>query len=114
MPIISLISIPLLYQHYQALEQLRAQHLPFIQLPGRFALLILFSGSALSTQVLAIFIGLATIPMQLMFLEAFWQTYHTSRARTYASSMLAWAVSGIIVTFGVGPLRDFVVYLAGN
>jgi uncharacterized membrane protein (GlpM family) len=77
-------------------------------------MMIVFSGTSLSTQILTVFIGLVTIPMQLMFLEAFWQTYRTSRSRIYASSMLAWAVSGIIVTFGVGPLRDFIVYLAGS
>lgn len=115
MPLISTISIPLLYSHYMAVEKLREQHLPFSALPQRLLLLLLLSGgSGKMAKVLIFFIGLLTMGMQVLFLEASWQTYRTSRVRSYAAGALAALIAGILVTFTITPARDFVVYLAGG
>ena len=110
MPIISTISIPLLYSHYLAVEKVREVHPPFSELPKEMFLLLLVPGNPF----LVFLVGLVTIGIQVLFLEAYWQTYRTSRIRSYAAGALALLVTGMLVTFAITPARDLVIYLAGS
>ena len=104
--------IPTLFRNF--FEEVRRQQLPLLEIPKRLILFILISDNPPFTQFLTNFIGgEITLLMQIIFLEAFWQACGASRTKTYASSVLAATVSGLVVSLGIEPLRDFVVYIAG-
>lgn len=117
MPIISVLSIPALYYHYQSLENLRnvlkslrAVHSLMIKLVAIF--LVFSANVGVTTRLLDIIIGFITFGMQVMLLEILCHVYQTSRPKTYFAGVLALIVSAFFVAVSTIPARDLIVYMA--
>lgn len=119
MPIISVLSIPALYYHYQALEGLKEvfQSLHTIHsLIMRLAIVFfaLYADARPTVQLFGLLIGLVTLGMQVMVLEILWQVYQTSRPKTYFAGVLALTISALVVGISTAPIRDLIFYLASQ
>jgi hypothetical protein len=115
MPIISVLSIPVLYHRYLLVGQVREQHLAGAELIKRLTIVSLLSNeSDTIARVITFTVGLITIGMGVFFLEAYWQHYGTSRVKAYAAAAIASLVSGILITLAIVPMQSFVVYFGGG
>ncbi len=115
MPVISVLSIPALYYHYQSLESLRdvlksldTVHPLAVRLVIAF-FFVLFADTRLTTQLLGLLTGFVALGMQVMLLEILGHVYQTSRSKTYLAGVLALAISAVVVAISTTPARDLII-----
>jgi hypothetical protein len=120
MPVISVLSIPALYYHYQSLESLRnvlksldTVHSLAVRLVIAF-FFVLFADTRLTTQLLGLLTGFVALGMQVMLLEILGHVYQTSRSKTYFAGVLALAISAVVVAISTTPARDLIIYMASQ
>jgi hypothetical protein len=113
-PAISLLSIPILYQHYLSVEAIREQHLK-IEDVAKSILFLLFrpaTPGALSG-IISVALWITAVGMQVMFVEAYSQAYAVARNRSYSPAILAGLIASFTLAFTTRPAQDLLVYLAG-